>query len=118
MSGGNIIKFKGCISNTQPSEYFDENFLGDPLIGEVLSSADLVGNDIKIVQGKGEGQARTITGLRDGDKCEVGLPFDPIPNSISKFKIISSTVFEVNEKLIIIPYDFKNGPTYTYTGPS
>ena len=31
MPGENIITFKGCISNTQPSEYFDENFLNNPL---------------------------------------------------------------------------------------
>jgi len=29
--GGNIINLKGCISNTQPSVYFKESFLNNPL---------------------------------------------------------------------------------------
>ncbi len=103
--------------------YYNEEFLGSPVIGQEFSSTDLVGETIKIVQGKGEGQIRTITELRVSstglrDLCVVDSIFDPAPNSTSRFKIISSTVYDISDKLKIIPYNFKNGPSYTWTGPS
>lgn len=103
--------------NVLPTGYYGESYLGDPLLSK-FDKRDLIGNNIKIIQGKGVEQERSVVSMRgiDSDKCNVDFPFNPVPNSTSKFHIVSSTVFG-SDNLKIIPYDFKNGPTYSYVGP-
>lgn len=106
--------------NILPDGYYSADYLGDPYLIK-LDKRDIITNVIKIIQGKGVGQNRVINSLTTDiygdnlDKCVVDLPFDPVPNSTSKFIIISSNTF-TSDNLKIVPYEFRNGPIYVFQG--
>ena len=103
--------------DTLQAGYYAAGYIGSPGIADFFDSADLIGSYVTIIQGAAEGQERLITSMRGNDKLVVGYPFDPIPTTTSKFQITKFETYEVTDNLKIIPYNFKNGPSYSYTGP-